>query len=173
MNDDVRTHPTLTLLLDFKNGTNSKPHDIVSGGYEFDGRLISKLNREEVSMFCREVIGSAESIAISGVFAPVNKGQEEVVAMAALGQVSGEIERIYSLSQMSREQAIQDARRLATEEAMNAGVDMNTISIVTVDDIPLAYLPGNALMIRVKAVGDLRSRIPNQSHNYEETMQGS
>jgi hypothetical protein len=29
------------------------------------------------------------------------------------------------------------------------------VQIVDVEDIPLAYLPGNATRIRVKAVGDL------------------
>ncbi|MGE7905813.1 ROK family protein [Peribacillus sp. NPDC094092] len=76
---------------------------------------------------------------------------------AALGQVSGEIERIYSLKQMNRGQAIEDARKQATKEAIKAGADEDTISIVSVEDIPLAYLPGNALFIRVKAVGDLGS----------------
>lgn len=76
---------------------------------------------------------------------------------AALGQVSGEMERIYSLNQMSREEAVQDARELAIKEAIKAGADEGTVSIVSVDDIPLAYLPGNALVIRVKAVGDLVS----------------
>lgn len=78
---------------------------------------------------------------------------------AALGQVSGEVEKIYSLDQMTRNEAIEDAKNSAVEEAIKAGADESTVSIVSIEDIPLAYLPGNALFIRVKAVGDLVSTI--------------
>ncbi|WP_349729938.1 hypothetical protein [Peribacillus frigoritolerans] len=58
---------------------------------------------------------------------------------------------------MSREESIQDAWRHAVEKAVKAGSDKKSVSIVSVEDIPLAYLPGNALLIRVKAVGELKS----------------
>ncbi|MES5955807.1 hydantoinase/oxoprolinase family protein [Bacillus fungorum] len=74
---------------------------------------------------------------------------------AALGQISGEVEKVYSLDGMSREDAIHHAKTLATEEAIKAGANKDTISVVFVEDIPLSYLPGNALLIKVKVVGDL------------------
>ena len=75
---------------------------------------------------------------------------------AAISQVSGQIERVYSLDQIPREEAMADARKIAADEAVKAGADESTISIVEVDDVPLAYLPGNATRIRVKAVGFLK-----------------
>ena len=45
---------------------------------------------------------------------------------------------------------------MATEEAIKAGADPDSIQIVEVEDVPLAYLPGNATRVRVKAVGDLK-----------------
>ncbi|MBF9016587.1 MULTISPECIES: hydantoinase/oxoprolinase N-terminal domain-containing protein [unclassified Oceanispirochaeta] len=75
---------------------------------------------------------------------------------AAISQVSGQIERVYSLDQIPRDEAMEDAKKIATEEAVKAGADESTISIVEVDDVPLAYLPGNATRIRVKAVGFLK-----------------
>ena len=57
---------------------------------------------------------------------------------------------------MSRDEAIVDAKGEASQKAINAGADPATIQIVDVEDVPLAYLPGNATRIRVKAVGDLR-----------------
>jgi N-methylhydantoinase A/oxoprolinase/acetone carboxylase beta subunit len=74
---------------------------------------------------------------------------------AAIAQVSGEIERVFSLENMSRAQAMAEAERVAAERAIAAGADRATIEIVERDDIPLAYLPGNATRVRVKAVGDL------------------
>ena len=74
---------------------------------------------------------------------------------AAIAQVSGEVDKIYSLSDMTREQAMDDARNLAREEAIRAGANPDTVTIVQQEDVPLAYLPGNATRIRVKAAGSL------------------
>ena len=74
---------------------------------------------------------------------------------AAIAQVSGEVERVYSLAQSSRESALDDARRRATDAAIAAGAARETIEIVDVEDVPLSYLPGNATRIRVKAVGNV------------------
>jgi len=74
---------------------------------------------------------------------------------AAIAQVSGQVERIFSLEKMPREEAVQVAREMATKEAVDAGADPKTVEIVEIDDVPLAYLPGNATRIRVKAAGDL------------------
>jgi N-methylhydantoinase A/oxoprolinase/acetone carboxylase beta subunit len=74
---------------------------------------------------------------------------------AAIAQVSGEIDRVYSLSDMTREEAMTDARRRAGEAAVQAGASVGSIEIVDVEDVPLAYLPGNATRVRVKAVGEI------------------
>ena len=74
---------------------------------------------------------------------------------AAIAQISGEVDRVYSLAAMSRDDAVADAKTEATAKAVAAGADPPTIQIVDVEDVPLAYLPGNATRIRVKAVGDL------------------
>jgi N-methylhydantoinase A/oxoprolinase/acetone carboxylase beta subunit len=74
---------------------------------------------------------------------------------AAIAQVSGEVDRVYSLSEMTREAALNDAKHLATEAAVAAGALRSSIEIVDVEDVPLAYLPGNATRVRVKAVGEL------------------
>ena len=75
---------------------------------------------------------------------------------AAIAQISGEVDRVYSLSGMSRDQALAHAKSEATDKAAEAGADPGSIQIVDVEDVPLAYLPGNATRVRVKAVGDLR-----------------
>lgn len=74
---------------------------------------------------------------------------------AALGEVSGETERIYSLDEMSYDEAKDDARNHAIEQAVLAGADRETVQIVLSEDIPIAYLPGNALLVKVKAAGRL------------------
>ncbi len=74
---------------------------------------------------------------------------------AAIAQVSGEVDKIYSLSDLTRDQALDDARDLAKDEAVRAGADPDTVTIVQQEDVPLAYLPGNATRVRVKAAGSL------------------
>ncbi|BAW87437.1 hydantoinase/oxoprolinase [Limosilactobacillus fermentum] len=53
---------------------------IISGGYEYDGRKIAELNRDEVDAFCANLKDKKTSIAIAGTFSPVNPAQELQVA---------------------------------------------------------------------------------------------
>jgi N-methylhydantoinase A/oxoprolinase/acetone carboxylase beta subunit len=74
---------------------------------------------------------------------------------AAIAQVSGEIDRIFVLDNQSRSSVIREAKEMAEKEAISAGAERGSVQIVEVDEVPLAYLPGNAARIRVKAVGKL------------------
>jgi N-methylhydantoinase A/oxoprolinase/acetone carboxylase beta subunit len=74
---------------------------------------------------------------------------------AAIAQVSGEVDRVYALADIGREPALADARERAIDSAVAAGAARDTVEIVDVEDVPLAYLPGNATRVRVKAVGEL------------------
>jgi len=74
---------------------------------------------------------------------------------AAIAQVSGEVDRVYALAEIGRDQALDDAKQRATDAAVAAGALRSSIEIVDVEDVPLAYLPGNATRVRVKAVGEL------------------
>ena len=74
---------------------------------------------------------------------------------AAIAQVGGEVDRVFSYEEEGRENAIARAREEATARAIDAGAASDSIDIIEVDEIPLAYLPGAACRVRVKAVGDL------------------
>ena len=75
---------------------------------------------------------------------------------AAIAQVSGQIEKVFSLDELGREQTLELARNLALDEAIKAGAHPESLEIVQLDDVPLAYLPGNATKITVKAAGRLK-----------------
>src|SRR5205814_10474424 len=75
---------------------------------------------------------------------------------AAIAQVSGEVDQIFQ--NLSREEAIATARRLAERRAVEAGADAAGLQVVDVEDLPLAYLPGNSLRVRVRVVGDIAER---------------
>jgi N-methylhydantoinase A/oxoprolinase/acetone carboxylase beta subunit len=78
---------------------------------------------------------------------------------AAIAQVSGEVDQVFQ--NMNREQALAMAERLAFDRAKAAGADAATLSVVDMEDIPIAYLPGNARRVRVRCVGDIAARSGN------------
>jgi N-methylhydantoinase A/oxoprolinase/acetone carboxylase beta subunit len=74
---------------------------------------------------------------------------------AAIAQVGGEVEKVYSLEQVGRLEALASAKEEAIDRAVEAGAQPASMEVVEVEEVPLTYLPGNATRIRVKAVGDL------------------
>jgi len=108
------------------------------------------------------VVGGG-SILVDGPIAHLTVLKPEHFAVAnavgaAIAQVSGEVDRVYSLAEMGRDAALNDAKEKAVEAAVAAGARRDSIEIVDVEDVPLAYLPGNATRVRVKAVGELHVR---------------
>ena len=90
----------------------------------------------------------------SEVLRPENSGVANAIG-AAIAQVGGQVERVYSLESMRREEAIADCSAAAISRAVSAGADPSTIEVVEIDEVPLTYVPSNATRVRVKAVGDL------------------
>lgn len=89
----------------------------------------------------------------------VHKPEHFLVANAigaAIAQVSGEVDQIFSLESQTRQHALRTARELATERAVAAGANPDTVEIVELEEVPLPYLPSSALRIRVKTVGQLQ-----------------
>jgi N-methylhydantoinase A/oxoprolinase/acetone carboxylase beta subunit len=74
---------------------------------------------------------------------------------AAIAQVSGEVDQVFQ--GVSRVEAIKLARELADRRAVEAGAAPDSLTMVEAEDIPIAYLPGNAMRVRVKVVGDIRA----------------
>jgi N-methylhydantoinase A/oxoprolinase/acetone carboxylase beta subunit len=75
---------------------------------------------------------------------------------AAIAQISGETDQIYR--DLGRAEAIAAAEAQAIERAVAAGADRASLTTVDIEDMPLAYLPGNALRVRVRVAGEMASR---------------
>ncbi len=90
----------------------------------------------------------------SQVLRPKNAGVANAIG-AAIAQVGGQVERVYSLEQTGRKAAIADCSAAAIERAVAAGADPATTEVVEIDEVPLTYIPNAATRVRVKAVGDL------------------
>ncbi|MEX0344344.1 MAG: hydantoinase/oxoprolinase N-terminal domain-containing protein [Rhizobiaceae bacterium] len=95
----------------------------------------------------------------SEIVTPENAGVANAIG-AAIAQVGGEVDRVFSYDEKGREQALDDAKREASDRAVAAGAVSQTVSIIDVEEVPLAYLPGGAVRVRVKAVGDLAVENP-------------
>jgi N-methylhydantoinase A/oxoprolinase/acetone carboxylase beta subunit len=93
--------------------------------------------------------------AIEGISEVVHVPHQAVANAvgAAIAQVSGEVDQIFQ--GLTRDEAIAEARRLAEERAVRAGADAATLTMVEVEDLPIAYLPGNSLRTRVRVIGDI------------------
>ncbi|WP_067491762.1 hydantoinase/oxoprolinase N-terminal domain-containing protein [Actinomadura hibisca] len=74
---------------------------------------------------------------------------------AAIAQVGGEVDRVFQIPEGHRDTVLAEAKAEAIAHAEKAGARPNSVTIVDVEEVPLAYLPGGATRIRVKAVGDL------------------
>jgi N-methylhydantoinase A/oxoprolinase/acetone carboxylase beta subunit len=74
---------------------------------------------------------------------------------AAIAQISGETDQIYR--DLSREEAIAAAEAQARDRAIAAGADRESLQTIDIEDMPLAYLPGNALRVRVRVAGEMAS----------------
>ncbi len=74
---------------------------------------------------------------------------------SAISKVSGTYEKLMDFDKTPREEALALARQEAVELAVAAGAVRDTVEIVDVEDVPLAYYPGHTSRVKVKAAGDL------------------
>ena len=75
---------------------------------------------------------------------------------SAISKVSGTIETLVNYDEVPREQALAQAKQDAIALAVHAGAIRETVEMIEVEDVPLAYYPGNTNRIKIKAAGELR-----------------
>lgn len=76
---------------------------------------------------------------------------------AAIGTVSGQVDRVFPLDRATRAEVIEEATSLARDQAVRAGAAPARVEVVDIEEIPLAYLTNPAVRVRVKAAGPLGS----------------
>jgi N-methylhydantoinase A/oxoprolinase/acetone carboxylase beta subunit len=74
---------------------------------------------------------------------------------ASIAQVSGEFDSILAYTDSGRAVALEQARQSALQRAEAAGARPGSSVIYSVEEVPMAYMPGGGTRVRVKAVGDL------------------
>ena len=88
------------------------------------------------------------------VIRPENFGIANAIG-SAISKVSGTYEKLVSLDEIPRDKAIEIAKQEAIELAVTSGAVRDTVRIIDLEDVPLAYYAGNTSRIKAKAAGDL------------------
>ena len=91
----------------------------------------------------------------SGVVRPKHFDVANAIG-AAISQVSGSVDGVFDVAGKGRDRVIEEVKAAAKAEAVKAGADAGSVEIVELEEIPLAYLPSNAVRFRVKAAGTLK-----------------
>lgn len=74
---------------------------------------------------------------------------------SAISKVSGTYEKLINYDEIPREEALEQAKAETIDMAVEAGAIRETVEIIEIEDVPLAYYPGNTNRVKVKAAGDL------------------
>ncbi len=75
---------------------------------------------------------------------------------SAISKVSGVYEKLIDYNVTPRDVALENAKNEAIDMAVKAGAVKETVEIIDMEDVPLAYYPGNTNRVKIKAAGDLR-----------------
>jgi N-methylhydantoinase A/oxoprolinase/acetone carboxylase beta subunit len=73
---------------------------------------------------------------------------------AAIARVCGSVDAIYNIADMPLSKVMEDSKAQAVANAVMAGADASTVSVVEIDTLPIPYVSGQIRVV-VKAVGDL------------------
>jgi N-methylhydantoinase A/oxoprolinase/acetone carboxylase beta subunit len=98
------------------------------------------------------VTGSLQAASV--LHRPENAGVANAIG-AAIAQIGAEVERLVSYRSVSREDALRELKAEATDRAVTAGADKDSIRVVDIEETSIPYMDEAATRIRVKVVGDI------------------
>ena len=116
-----------------------------------------KTNAEPVPLILvggGSVLISRDIPGVSEVIIPDNAAVANAVG-ASIALVGGEVDTVYSYDNVGRDAAMEAAREQAERAAIDAGAQPGTVEITNVEEIPLSYVPGAVVRVRIKAAGAL------------------
>ena len=90
----------------------------------------------------------------SEIVVPEHAGVANAVG-ATIAKISGETDRVFSYEKTDRVDAIEAAKEEAARRAVAAGAVVESVEVLEVEELPVAYVPGGSVRVRVKVAGDL------------------
>lgn len=137
---------------DLVNRSLEEIHRMISEGVD---RMKSSVSNVPLILVGGGAVLVSRSIkGTSEVIVPDNAGVANAIG-AAIAQVGGEVDRVFSYEELGREGALTEAKAEAITQAVKAGAVPESVEIMDVEEVPLQYVPGGAVRLRVRAVGDL------------------
>ena len=73
----------------------------------------------------------------------------------AIAEIGADVDTVLTYETTSRREGIDRTCQIAIDRAVASGADPKRTRIANVEEIPITYLPGNAVRVRVKACGAL------------------
>ncbi len=91
---------------------------------------------------------------VSKVIVPDDAGVANAIG-ACIAQVGGKVDKVLSYDTHGRNKVIERARQEARQMAIAAGARPDTVEIIDFEELPLQYMPGNSVRLKVRAAGQL------------------
>jgi len=91
---------------------------------------------------------------VTRVIRPANYEVANAIGVAT-AEIGADVDTIMTYSTTPRAEALRKVRQQAVERAVMSGANPRRTRIANVEEIPITYLPGNAVRVRVKACGML------------------
>ena len=76
---------------------------------------------------------------------------------SSMAQISGYSEKVFSTTDLSRNEIIEISKNEAIENAVKKGAEKKSVEIIDLEEIPLSYLPSNAVTIKTRAIGNIKN----------------
>ena len=98
-------------------------------------------------------ISPAALAGVSNLIRPEHSSAANAVG-AALGDVAGQAEQVFSLREITRAEAVEIVRADASARAVEAGALAESVEIISLEELPVAYME-DTVIVRARAAGRL------------------
>lgn len=95
--------------------------------------------------------------AASQMHCPEHAGVANAIG-AAIAQIGGEVERLVSFQESSREAMIQQISEEARQTAIAAGAEAQSVQIADIEETTVSYMAEGSTRLRIRAVGNIARR---------------
>ena len=126
----------------------------LAAGIDEDAMKVSGADIDAVLVGGGSIIVPDRLAGTKTVVKPDHFGTANAIG-SAISKVSGTLEQLINYDEIPRDEALEKARAAAVELAVQSGAVRETVEIIEVEDVPLAYYPGNTNRVKIKAAGDL------------------
>ena len=100
------------------------------------------------------ILISRELQGVSELYRPERASEANAIG-AAIAQIGGEVDRIFSYREHGRVNVLETARDEAIKKVIATGGNPDKVKIIDIEELPLAYGPEGTVRLRIKAVSDL------------------